>query len=86
MDELVPVILGAAMGAVIGYLVRGRWRDVAAIAAVIVAGVAATVASGEYRISWAYLLPDLAEAACGLALGYAGVTLRIAARVSSTPK
>ena len=80
MDEIVPVILGAAFGAIIWRCTRGRTRLVLSVLAVIVAGVAATVASGEYLESWIYLLLDLGEAALGLAVGYV-----IAARLLPAP-
>ena len=77
MDELVPVILGALFGAAIWLSARGRKRFVSSGLAVVLAAVAATLASGEYMASWAYLLLDLGEAAFGLILGWV-----IAARVS----
>jgi hypothetical protein len=70
MDELVPVILGAILGAVIWRTTRGRTRFVLSVLAVIFAAFTATLASGEYLESWIYLLLDLGEAAFGLVLGY----------------
>jgi hypothetical protein len=70
MDELVPVILGAVLGAIIWRCTAGRTRLVLSILAVFAAGIFATVTSGEWRYSWIYLLLDLGEAALGLAAGF----------------
>ena len=69
MDELVPVVLGLVSGAVIWVATTGRIRLALSISAVLVAGLAATVLSGEYAQSWIYLMLDLAEAAVGMAAG-----------------
>jgi hypothetical protein len=71
MVELLPIVLGTIVGAVIYRHTRGRTRLVLSVAAVIVSGTAATVLSGEYVESWIYLLLDLGLAALGLALGFA---------------
>jgi hypothetical protein len=71
MDELFPVILGVIFGALIWCFAVARYRAVLSILAVLVAGTAATVLSGEYVESWIYILLDLGEAALGLALGMA---------------
>jgi hypothetical protein len=70
MEELVPVILGVVLGALIGRSTTGRTRIVLSIAAMLVSGAAATVLSGEYAESWVYLLLDFGEAALGLAVGF----------------
>jgi hypothetical protein len=69
MDELVPVLLGAALGVVVWSTAGGRSRAVLSILAVIFSAGAATIASGEYQQSWFYLLLDLGEALLGFALG-----------------
>ena len=69
MDELVPVVLGAILGALIWATTSGRMRLALSVGAVVVSGLAATVLSGEYHESWIYLLLDLAEAAIGLVVG-----------------
>ena len=69
MDELVPVVLGLVSGAFIWVATIGRIRLALSISAVLVAGLAATVLSGEYEQSWIYLMLDLAEAAVGMAAG-----------------
>ena len=71
MDELVPVILGFVLGAIIWRCTTARVRLAFSVLAVIVSGVFATVTSGEYQSSWIYVLLDLGEAALGLAAGFA---------------
>jgi hypothetical protein len=71
MVELLPIVLGTILGAVIYRHTRGRTRLVLSVAAVIVSGTAATVLSGEYAESWIYVLFDLGLAALGLAIGFA---------------
>jgi flagellar biosynthesis protein FliR len=70
MGELIPVMLGAIFGAVIWLTTTGKLRFALSVAAVIVSGAAATIASGEYHESWIYLLLDFGEAAFGLVIGY----------------
>jgi hypothetical protein len=70
MDELVPLILGAVFGAIIWLTTSGRLRFAVSVAAVIVSGATATIASGEYHDSCIYLLLDFGEAAFGLVIGY----------------
>jgi hypothetical protein len=70
MDEIVPCILGAILGAMIWLSARGVARFALSILVVIVSATVATIASGEYMASWVYLLLDLGEAAFGLAVGY----------------
>src|ERR1700724_3352938 len=63
MDEIVPCILGAVLGAMIWLSAKGVVRFALSILAVIVSAAVATIASGEYLGSWVYLLLDLGEAA-----------------------
>lgn len=69
MEEVIPLVLGACQGAIIWLSFRGATRLALSPVAVVVAAFVATVLSGEYQQSWAYLLFDLAEAAIGLAVG-----------------
>jgi hypothetical protein len=71
MEEFFPVFLAAALGIAIWLYVPGRVRWILSVLAVVVSGVAATTFTGEFEESWLYLLQDLAEAACGLAVGFA---------------
>ena len=70
MNEVVPFVLGAVLGAVIWLSAKGAVRFALSILAVIVTAAFATVASGEYLESWGFFLLDLGEAAFGLAVGY----------------
>ncbi|UVK47010.1 hypothetical protein BPNPMPFG_002746 [Mesorhizobium sp. AR07] len=69
MDEIVPVILGAALGALVWCTSVGRIRSVLAILAVLAAGAFATILSGEIQLSWIYFLIDFIEAGLGLVIG-----------------
>lgn len=80
MDELVPIILGIIFGAAIWLWSKGTVRLVLSVLAVLLAGAAATIASGEYLESWIYLLLDFGEAAFGLVIGYV-----VAARLLTPP-
>ena len=63
--------MGIVLGVLIWRKVTGHKRTALSVVAVLVSGIAATVASGEYADSWIYVLLDLSEAALGLALGFA---------------
>ena len=84
MDELVPVVLGLALGAFTWIATTGRTRLALSIGAVLVSGLAATILSGEYDQSWIYLMLDLGEAALGMAagvfIGHRALRQRAAAR------
>ncbi len=56
--ELLPAVSGLVMGSILVYLRPGlRLRIGAALA--IVLGSIATVSSGEFSVSWGYLLVDV---------------------------
>jgi hypothetical protein len=84
MDELIPVIIAAVLGALIWKKSSGRSRPLLLVTAVIAVGVTATLLSGEYIVSWVYLLQDLAESAVGVASGI--VFFRWAVRTSVSGK
>lgn len=81
MQEFVPVILGFMLGVLIAVRASGRRQLILIAAALLVSAATATVLSSEYRGSWLYLLPDLVEAASGLALGHI-----LARRLDPTPR
>lgn len=58
MHELLPIISGLVTGLLLG-LVRPRTRLPLGVGAAVALGVLATVVSGEFRISWAFLLVDI---------------------------
>jgi len=73
MNELLPVALGLIFGT---WLWRARrWRPVLSVLAVVLAGACASLFSGEWAVSWRFLLLDVGEAAAGLALGLAACWL-----------
>jgi hypothetical protein len=58
MSEIVPAVLGACSGLVVGRLTaRYGWWPWPVVAVGL--GFAATVLTGEWRFSWAYLLVDI---------------------------
>jgi hypothetical protein len=71
MDEIVPVILGTVLGALVWRTTTGRMRSVLSVLAVLAAGAFATILSGEFQVSWVYFLIDFSEAALGLIIGIA---------------
>jgi hypothetical protein len=58
MDELLPIASGLVAGLALGLLASRLRLPVGAIAAVVL-GTLATVVSGEFRLSWAFLLIDI---------------------------
>jgi hypothetical protein len=71
MDEVVPVVLGALLGAIIWRRTTGKIRLALSICAVGLSGASATLLSGEYLHSWAYILVDVSLATLGVAIGFA---------------
>ncbi len=58
MAELFPIAAGLLCGLVLGSLTARR-RVAVGVVFSVVAGVLATVLSGEWKISWAFLLIDI---------------------------
>jgi hypothetical protein len=58
MNELFPIVAGLLCGLVLGSLTAQR-RIVVGMVFAVVAGLLATIVSGEWRISWAFLLIDI---------------------------
>jgi hypothetical protein len=58
MIELFPMACGLAVGVVLALFVA-RLRLLVGVIVAVLLGVAATVLSGEYRISWDFLLIDV---------------------------
>jgi hypothetical protein len=58
VTELFPIVAGLLCGLLLGSLTARR-RVIVGLAFSVVAGVLATVVSGEWRISWAFLLIDI---------------------------
>jgi hypothetical protein len=67
--ELIPAASGLLLGVVIGF-VRPAYRRRVAVLAALVLGAVATVASGEFRISWGFVAIDATIVATSAALGF----------------
>lgn len=79
MNELLPVASGIVLGAILANLRPAlRLRNVAVLA--ILLGAIATVASGEFRVSWGYLPVDIA-----LVAGSALASMRLAHKLGWMP-
>ena len=70
MQEIVPVLCGLALGAGLGALHPGIRLPAGALLSVAT-GVLATVITGEFRITWSYVLVDIPLVACTAFLGLA---------------
>lgn len=70
MHEMLPIVSGLVLGAL---LAATRLPVIVRVALVLVLAVCATVASGEFRLSWGYLFPDVLEVAGTCALAFFGV-------------
>lgn len=57
-NEILPVVSGLVAGTLLGGVTARRRPLVWALASVVL-GLLATVVSGEFRASWAYLLVDI---------------------------
>jgi hypothetical protein len=58
MNEILPITFGLIVGLLMGTLTARR-RLIAWLGASAALGVAATYLTGEWRISWAFLLVDI---------------------------
>ena len=58
VQEILPVISGLFLGSLLG-LIRPSLRVPIGLVLIIAFGVLATVVSGEYLISWSFLLIDI---------------------------
>jgi hypothetical protein len=58
LQELLPVVSGLVIGLILG-LLRSSLRVPIGVVLIIAFGVLATVVSGEYLISWSFLLIDI---------------------------
>ncbi len=67
MEEMLPIASGLVLG---GLLAATRVLLSVRLALVVILAVSATVASGEFRLSWGFLLPDVAEVAASCAAAF----------------
>ncbi len=58
MSELFPIVCGLLAGALLG-LIRPSMRIWAGALLAVALGIAATVVSGEFEVSWGFLLIDI---------------------------
>jgi hypothetical protein len=68
MQELFPLACGLVLGALLGALRPGLRLPIGAALAIVL-GVLATVATGEFKTSWSYLLIDIPLVAFAAAVG-----------------
>jgi hypothetical protein len=83
MDEFFPLISSAVLGWLLWRITSGRLRAALAVIGVFACALAATVVSGEYEESWAFLALDLFEAVVGMAVGV-GVSRSMLQRTRSS--
>ena len=58
MQELIPIGCGLLLGAALGYI-RPSMRLAVGAALAIVLGVCATLVTGEFELTWGYVLVDI---------------------------
>jgi hypothetical protein len=83
MNELFPVASGLLIGCLIGGL-RPQLRIAVGGLLSIAAGAAATVISGEFRMSWEYLLVDIPLVALSAYAGFLIARTLVARRLEGT--
>jgi hypothetical protein len=83
-EEFLPVISGLVLGCLVRYF-NGRAQKWAIALATVVLAIWATVASGEFRQSWGFLLLDIAIVATAALVGFAA-TGRVQSWQMTKPK
>ena len=58
MQELIPIGCGLLLGAALGYI-RPSMRLAVGAALALVLGVCATLVTGEFELTWGYVLVDI---------------------------
>jgi hypothetical protein len=71
MFEFVSFAFSAAIGTIIWRYAHHRTRLILAAIAAIALGFTATIISGEYAISWVFVLEDVASSSAAVAIGAA---------------
>lgn len=69
MGELVPIASGLVAGLLLGWTAAGR-RPWVWLAVAVGLGLLATVVTGEWRVSWAFVLFDIPLVALSAASGF----------------
>jgi hypothetical protein len=70
MQEILPIASGLLLGGLLAYR---RFPLYVRLLLVFVLAVFATVASGEFRLSWGFLFPDILEVAVSCAAVFFGI-------------
>jgi hypothetical protein len=78
MQELIPFGCGLLLGAVLGWVRPSIRLPLGALLAVA-CGIFATVVTGEFRLSWDYLLVDIPLVAASAFAGFAALRRTAAA-------
>lgn len=81
--ELFPVVAGLVIGLVLGGTTARR-RPWVWLALSVVFGMAATVLSGEYQVSWEYLLVDIPLVGCASAVAFVASRTLVSSRARGT--
>jgi hypothetical protein len=81
--EIMPALMGFALGVLLGCFQSPRLRWIAG-ALVVFLGASATIASGEFRTSWAFLLYDIPLVGMATFAGFVAHTLFQALRRGDT--
>lgn len=69
MEEIFPITVGLVCGLLLGPLTAKR-RLFVGLTVSIIAGFLATVVSGEWRVSWAFLIIDIPLVAVSATAGF----------------
>jgi len=80
--ELMPALAGLALGLLLAWFRSRKHRWMAGILVVVI-GISATIASGEFRISWGFLFIDIPLVAVAAVAGFAIFRLLNPGRPSS---
>lgn len=72
LNELFPILIGLSLGAILNLIPASR-RWTVGFPLIVSAGLWATVVSGEYLVSWAFVLIDVLLAGGAALAGYAAV-------------
>jgi hypothetical protein len=83
MQELIPFGCGLLLGAALGWVRPAIRLPLGALLAVL-AGVFATVVTGEFKLSWDYLLVDIPLVAVSAFVGFVALR-RTAAALGRAP-
>ena len=83
MNELFPILSGLVAGALVA-VIRPSLRVWVGLLLAVALGTLATVVSGEFRVSWGFLLIDIPQVAVAAALGFLALR-RLALGVQGRP-